>query len=147
MFRIKKIYVSLIMIAAVCLVTGLSATDSFAQKGGKGRYRKVVKLKKDARTNGYKVTVEENLTYVQAIKVKDPETGELIEGDVQVVLDCVGGESEPDDNQTVNFTGGTSLQILIPTPPDVGEPRLDLQLLSSATQGRSLFIICLKDQQ
>ena len=77
---------------AICFVIGLSAVDSFAQKGGKGRYRKVT-LKKDARKDGYKKITIQNVSYLQAINAQNPETGKPVEGRQKLEIKCT--ENDP----------------------------------------------------
>ncbi len=55
MLKIKKNYISLLIALVAVFIIFFSTTDSFGQKGGKGRYRKVA-LTKGAKKNGYTVT-------------------------------------------------------------------------------------------
>lgn len=88
----------------------LSASDCVAQKSGKGRYR-TVKLKKDARTNGYKIITEGANIFLEAINVKDPDTKEPVEGEVELRYKC----KNDDPPITIRFplSGGVSGRVKI----------------------------------
>jgi hypothetical protein len=85
MFKINKI-ISLLIIAG--FIVAFSATDSFAQKGGKGRYRKVA-LTKDAPKNGYKVTEPSRKQfYLQIFGAEDPLKKRVLTGEELVEYRC-----------------------------------------------------------
>ena len=84
----KKIYNVLAISIALCFVVGLSAADSPAQKGGKGRYRKV-SLTKNAAKNGYKVTEPSRQQYyLQIIGAEDPLKKRVLTGEELVEYRC-----------------------------------------------------------
>ena len=81
----KKIYVPLI---AVSFVIAFSAIDVVAQKGGKGRYRKV-SLTKDAAKNGYKATEPSRQQYyLQIFGAEDPVKKRVLTGEELVEYKC-----------------------------------------------------------
>lgn len=84
----RKICVSVIFTLTVQLVVAVSASDSFAQKGGKGRYRKV-SLTKGAKKNGYVVTQQgRNEFFLQINNAEDPLTKKRLEGEKEVEFKC-----------------------------------------------------------
>lgn len=110
MFNLRKMQIWLTIVFAVSFIVAFSATDLFAQKGGKGRYRKV-SLKKDARKNGYKITLEGNVTYFEAKQVEDPLTKKLIEALKELEYRC--REDEPLTRIPLTFTAGNSSRVRI----------------------------------
>lgn len=88
MLKLKKIYSSVLMILAVSFIIGLTVTDSFGQKGGKGRYRKVG-LTKDAKKNGYKVTEQGRQQYfLQIFGAENPITKRRLSSEELVEYKC-----------------------------------------------------------
>jgi hypothetical protein len=111
MLKIKKIGIFAVMTFAVSLVTGLSVTDSFGQKSGKERYRKV-SLKKDARKNGYATTTSYGVIYFEAKEVEDPLEKKLLEG-----LKLLEYRCRQDDLPTtlsLTFSAGNSRRARVP---------------------------------
>jgi hypothetical protein len=90
MFKIKrrKIYAPLMFALMVSLVIAFSVTDSFAQKGGKGRYRHI-SLKKGVKKNGY-TTLQRgaNEIFVRVVGAEDPNTGKKLEGEKKLEYKC-----------------------------------------------------------
>ncbi|MEK7722994.1 MAG: hypothetical protein AAB336_01475 [Acidobacteriota bacterium] len=81
----KKLYGLLI---SVSFIITFSAVDVFAQKGGKGRYRKVA-LKKDAKKNGYKVDEQSRQQYfLQILGAEDPLKKRVLSGEELVEYKC-----------------------------------------------------------
>ncbi|HWR34160.1 MAG TPA: hypothetical protein VN451_11565 [Chitinophagaceae bacterium] len=55
------------------------------------KWIKKVTLKKNARTNGFKITQRSGKIYFAAVKVTDPNTKKLVEGETQLEYRCEGG--------------------------------------------------------
>ncbi len=87
-----------------------SVSESAAQKGGKGRY-KIIKVKKDARINGYKIITEGVNIYFEAINVKDPDTKEPAEGEVELRYKCT--KDDPPISLRFPLTGGVSGRVKV----------------------------------
>lgn len=110
MLNLRKIRVSMMIILGVSFAIAFSATDLFAQKGGKGRYRKV-SLKKDARQNGYSTTILKGEIYFDAKKVEDPLEKKLLEGLKEVEFRCK--QNDPLIRLPISFANGNSLRIKV----------------------------------
>ncbi len=108
MFKIKKIYVSLVMILAVGLIIGLSATDSFGQKANRN-FSPNFKLKLKAKKNGYKIRLSGQAIYAQANNVVDPFDGKLLEGMRRILYRCLP-DSEYIILEEVQFIAGNSAE-------------------------------------
>lgn len=81
----KRIYVLLI---AISFIIGMSTIDAVAQKGGKGRYRKVP-LTKDAAKNGYRVTEPSHQQfYMQIFGAEDPVRKRRLSAEELVEYKC-----------------------------------------------------------
>jgi len=88
MLNIKKINALMSFVLALSLIVAFSAIDSFAQKSGKGRYRKVA-LNKGAKKNGYTVTQQGRKEYYfQINSAEDPLTKKRLEGEKEVEFKC-----------------------------------------------------------
>lgn len=108
MFKIKKISISLIMILAVGLVIGLSATASFGQRPDR-KANPTIKLKKNAKKNGYKIRLSDGVIYAQANNVIDLD-GILLEGLRRILYRCTK-DSEYLIREEVQFISGRSDEV------------------------------------
>ncbi len=93
MFKIKKIYVSLIMLLTVGFVINILATDSFAQKDSKKKRLKIsLKLAKererDQGKNLYKIIQMDGKLFGEATEVEDPVTGDPLDGEFKLEYQC-----------------------------------------------------------
>ena len=95
---------------AISLLTFFSAPDAHAQKKGK-KSEKYIYLKKEARTNGYKITVENGETFFEANDVTDNKTKKLIEGLRLLLYRC--SQNGPEVPVPVTFSNGNSNRIKI----------------------------------
>ncbi|MDX2047737.1 MAG: hypothetical protein SFU87_13185 [Chitinophagaceae bacterium] len=91
-------------------MTFFFVTDSFAQKKGK-KSEKHIFLKKDARTNGFTITVQNGETFFEAVNVTDPKTKKLIEGLRRLLYRC--SENGPEVPVQVTFSNGNSNRVVI----------------------------------
>jgi len=81
----RKIYGLLI---GISFIIAFAAIDALAQKGGKGRYRKVP-LTKNAKKNGYKVTEPSRQQYfLQIFGAEDPITKRKLTEEELVEYKC-----------------------------------------------------------
>jgi hypothetical protein len=87
MFKIKTTYGSIIIVLMVSFIISFSTIDLFAQKGSKGRYRKV-SLTKGAKKNGYTVTQHGGEYFLQIFGAEDPLTKKRVEGEKEVEFRC-----------------------------------------------------------
>jgi len=65
-----------------------------------------VPLQKDSRKNGYKLTTLNGEIFFEPVKVTDPETKKLIEGNHRLIYRC--SENGPEIPVTLTFSGGKS---------------------------------------
>jgi hypothetical protein len=100
-----------VLLITISFVAAFSAIDSYAQKSGKGRYRKV-SLNKDARKNGYKITVEAAVNYFEAVEVEDPLTKKLLETLKKLEYRC--RQDEPLTTISLTFSRGNSRRVRVP---------------------------------
>ncbi|MDX2047736.1 MAG: hypothetical protein SFU87_13180 [Chitinophagaceae bacterium] len=108
---ISKPYIHLlIFVLTICSLTFFSVTDSFAQKKGK-KSEKHIFLKKDARTNGFTITVQNGEIFFEAVNVTDPKTKKLIEGLRRLLYRC--SQNGPEIPVQVTFSNGNSNRALI----------------------------------
>lgn len=73
------------------------------------KWIKKVKLKKNAITNGFKITHRSDKIYFEAVKVTDPLTKKLVEGEQQLEYRCK--ESNDVKTITLTFSEGNSASI------------------------------------
>ena len=119
------------LLIVISLIIAFSAVDSFGQKNSKAdKSKEIVKkeqhkllLKKNARKNGYKITVEGNITYFEAVKVEDPATKKLLEGLKELGYRC--RKDEPLTTTLLTFSAGNSQRVRVSCPVLI-EPQIIL---------------------
>jgi ABC-type nitrate/sulfonate/bicarbonate transport system ATPase subunit len=82
----------------------LISFSAYSQKTGEKRDKRYVVLAKDARTNGYKITEENNEIFLDAVDVADPKTKKLIEGVRRLLYRC--SQNGPEIPVPVTFSNG-----------------------------------------
>jgi hypothetical protein len=85
-------------------------TDVQAESNSE-KWIKKVKLKKNAKANGFKITFKSSKIYFVAIKVTDPGTKKLVEGEQILEYRCK--ETDKVMTITLTFIGGNSNNIQI----------------------------------
>lgn len=90
----------------IATTVGSSSVATAAQKSGKGRYRKVVTLKKGAKKNGYTFQKRGSQYFVRCEGVEDPETGKRLEGSHEVEILSKVLNACTLDNKFWVFAGG-----------------------------------------
>ena len=131
MFKLRKIYFSLLTTLAVCLVISISAADLFAQKKDESKNHIEIPLEKGARKNGFELPVKDGVTYFEAKNVEDPKTKKKVKGPAKIQYRCKGNKKNKQMN--IFFANGNSL--LVKAPCDkANDPQPFL---------RMQFVICL----
>lgn len=100
----------LILLLLFSFLSFFSVIDASAQKKGE-KSGKYINLKKDARTNGYKITMQNGQIFFEAMKIMDKITKNLIEGEHQILYRC--SENGPVVSVPVLLTNGNSNKVLI----------------------------------
>ncbi|MDX2047735.1 MAG: hypothetical protein SFU87_13175 [Chitinophagaceae bacterium] len=97
-------HILIFFLMTICF-TFFSVVDAHAQKKGEKSEKHIV-LKNDARSNGYKITVQNGESFFEAVNVTDPETKKLIEGTQRIFYRC--SQNVPGIEVEVTFINGTS---------------------------------------
>lgn len=139
MFRNRKLYLWFVMVIAIGFVTGLSATDSFAQKDSKKKRIKLSLAKKsDTRSSKDRYTVFQpnDKVYGKAEKVKDPVTGDPVEGRCTLEYVCLLDTLRVTQTTSVMLTLGESNRWEFMCDP------LDLLAVAQSAPGLPITLQC-----
>ena len=98
----------LFMLPFFTILSSAGVQDVHIQETGENWIKKI-KLKKNARVNGFKINVRSGVSYFEAVKVTDPGTKKLVEGEQQLEYQCK--ESNEINTITLTFSEGNSASI------------------------------------
>lgn len=106
----NKICYPLILSLMITFLPVFSSAEVYPEKTGETWIKKV-KLKKNARANGFKIIRKGSDFYFEAVKVTDPGKKKLVEGETQLEYRCEGGNLIT--AVKVLFNNGNSIRIKV----------------------------------